>query len=122
MGLRPFRLGSWGFYGWYALQGGGEEVVLAPGLLFEVAHAVSQLLEEFVAVVITITTMFVIMLICILGAALGAALVGTSDALVVAQYDVHAPVLAHMGDGAALYPGADGVHGDAEGLGGLGYR
>ncbi len=97
-------------------------MVLAPGLLLEVAHAVSQLLEEFVAVVITTTTMLVAVLIGILGAALVAALVGTSRALVVAQYDVHAPALPHVGDGAALYPGADRVHGDAQCFGGLGYR
>lgn len=50
------------------------------------------------------------------------ALVSAGRALVVAQYDVHAPSLPRMGDGAALYPGADRVHGDAQGFGGLGYR
>jgi hypothetical protein len=89
-----------------------------------VAHAVSQLLHQLVAVLATVkTVMFVVMsvagvMVCILGAALVAA----GRALVAAQYDVHAPALPHVGDGTALYPGADRVHGDAEGLGGLGYR
>ncbi len=117
------------FYGRYAFQGGGEQVVLAPGFFFEVAHAVAQLLDQLVAVVAVVyTIMFVLVnsivvaMPCVLGVALGVALVVASRALVVAQYDVHALALADVGDGSALYAGADRVHGDAEGIGGLGYR
>ena len=100
-------------------------MVLAPGLLFEVAHAVSQLLYQLVTVTteaVVGSTSVTVTLVVVMTRVLGAALVGTSRALVVAQYDVHAPALPHVGDGSSLYPGADGVHGDAQGLGGLGYR
>ncbi len=51
--FRSFRIGSWGFYGRYVLQGGGEQVVLAAArlafggeLLPEVGDLLAQLLEE----------------------------------------------------------------------------
>ena len=90
--MRCLRGFSWRFYGRYAFQGGGEQMILAPGLLFEVAHAVAQLLDQLVPVVVVISTsMFVsvmsivVAMPCVLGAALVAALVGASRALVVAQ-------------------------------------
>ena len=123
--MRCLRGFSWRFYGRHAFQGGGQQMILAPGLLFEVAHAVAQLLDQLVPVVVVISTSMFVSVMSIVVAmpcVLGAALVAARRGLVVAQYGVHALALADVGGGSGLYAGADRVHGDGQGFGGLGYR